>query len=105
VSEAYVSVAIVAVRTCTSCIDFRFVAKQRSPEEVFTPARPVSDEMFATRQYEHLQDRVEAALNEEGRPVVLFGLTGVGKTSLLEYLCRNRDIKRIRVECGGTFEG
>ena len=75
-----------------------------TPEDVFTPARPVGDDMFATREYEHLQDRVEAALREQGRQVVLFGLTGVGKTSLVGYLCRNRRIPYVRVECGPTFE-
>jgi len=74
------------------------------PEEVFTPASPVSDDMFATRKYEHLQDRVEAALREHGRQVVLFGLTGVGKTSLIGHLCRARGIGHVRVECGSTFE-
>jgi ATPase family associated with various cellular activities (AAA) len=80
------------------------MARLPKPEDVFTPARPVSDDMFATRQYEHLQDRVEAALDEQGRQVVLFGLTGVGKTSLANYLCRNREIERIRIECGSPFE-
>lgn len=43
-----------------------------TPEQVFTPSRPVSDDMFATRQYEHLQDRVEGALVEQGRQIVLY---------------------------------
>jgi conflict system STAND superfamily ATPase len=60
--------------------------------------------MFATRKYESLQDRVEGALNEQGRQVVLFGLTGVGKTSLVGHLCRHRKIAYVRVECGPTFE-
>lgn len=74
------------------------------PEDVFTPATPVLDDMFATRRHEDLQDRVENVLGERGRQVVLFGLTGVGKTSLIRYLCRQRDIPYVRVECGGTFE-
>jgi hypothetical protein len=49
------------------------------PEDVFTPATPVRDDMFATRRHEHLQDRVEAILGERGRQVVLHGLTGVRK--------------------------
>jgi MoxR-like ATPase len=60
--------------------------------------------MFATRKYEDLQDRVENALREQGRQVVLFGLTGVGKTSLVGYLCRRRKISYRRVECGPPFE-
>ncbi|MEJ7569015.1 MAG: AAA family ATPase [Gaiellaceae bacterium] len=79
------------------------MAKLR-PEDVFTPATPVRDDMFATRRHEDLQDRVEAVLGERGRQVVLFGLTGVGKTSLIRYLCNQRKILYIRVECGGTFE-
>jgi hypothetical protein len=31
-------------------------------------------------------------------------LTGVGKTSLIRYLCRNRGIPFLRVECSQTFE-
>lgn len=60
--------------------------------------------MFATRKYEHLQDRVEAALKEHGRQVVLFGLTGVGKTSLIGHLCRARTLEYVRVECGLPFD-
>jgi hypothetical protein len=75
-----------------------------SPDEVFTPATPVRDDMFATRRHEHLQDRVESALGERGRQIVLYGLTGVGKTSLVRYLCRTRGIPYVRVECGPPFE-
>jgi Cdc6-like AAA superfamily ATPase len=74
------------------------------PEDVFTPATPVRDDMFATRRHEDLQDRVEAVLGQRGRQVVLFGETGVGKTSLVHFLCRQRKIPYVRVECGGTFE-
>lgn len=44
------------------------------PEDVFTPATPVQDDMFATRHHEHLQDRVEDALGEPGRQVVVYGV-------------------------------
>lgn len=77
---------------------------KRTPEQVFTPAKPVSDDMFANRQFEGLQKRVEGALLEQGRQVILYGETGVGKTSLVNHVCRTRSIKRIRVECGDTFE-
>jgi hypothetical protein len=75
-----------------------------SPDEVFTPATPVRDDMFATRRHERLQDRVEAALGQRGRQVVLYGLTGVGKTSLVRYLCNQRNIPMVRVECGPPFD-
>jgi AAA+ superfamily predicted ATPase len=75
-----------------------------SPEDVFTPAKPVSTDMFATRRHERLQDRVEEALNEPGRQVVLYGDTGVGKTSLIMYLAAQRGISMLRVECGPSFE-
>ena len=60
--------------------------------------------MFATRHHEHLQDRVEDALGEPGRQVVVYGVTGVGKTSLIRHLCRNRGIPYLRFECSHTFE-
>jgi ATPase family associated with various cellular activities (AAA) len=74
------------------------------PDEVFTPAAPVRDDMFATRRHEDLQDRVEAVLGERGRQAILYGDTGVGKTSLVRYLCHQREIAFVRVECGGPFE-
>lgn len=75
-----------------------------NPEDVFTPAKPVSTDMFTTRRHERLQDRVEDALNEPGRQVILYGDTGVGKTSLVTYLAVQRAIKLLRVECGAPFE-
>lgn len=74
------------------------------PEDVFTPATPVSREMFATRRHEDLQDRVEGALREHGRQVVLYGDTGVGKTSLVRYLAEERGIPMVEVGCGPTYE-
>jgi AAA ATPase domain len=75
-----------------------------SPDEVFTPAAPVRDDMFATRRHEHLQDRLEAVLSQRGRQVVLYGPTGVGKTSLVRYLSSQRNVPMVRVECGPPFE-
>lgn len=71
------------------------------PEDVFTPATPVRDDMFATRRHERLQERVQGALQEQGKQVIAYGPTGVGKTSLIRYLCRNGNIKYVRVERQG----
>jgi hypothetical protein len=80
------------------------MAKKLTPEDVFTPASPVHPRVFATRRHEHLQDRVQQALEEKGRQVVLHGPTGVGKTSLVNYLCSERNFPMVRVECGPPFE-
>lgn len=77
---------------------------QLTPEEVFTPARPVRDDMFTTRRHKRLQERVEASLLEQGRQIVVYGPTGVGKTSLIKHICGRRNVSMVRVECGGTFE-
>lgn len=73
------------------------------PETVFTPATPVRDDMFATRRHERLQERVQGALRERGKQVIAYGPTGVGKTSLVRYLCHRNDINFVRVECGEDF--
>jgi hypothetical protein len=74
------------------------------PEQVFTPASPVQEDMFAARRHENLEERVESALRQRGRQVVLFGDTGVGKTSLVFHLQRKAGFQMVRVECGPTFE-
>jgi energy-coupling factor transporter ATP-binding protein EcfA2 len=74
------------------------------PEEVFTPATPVQEDMFAARRHEALEDRVDSALAQRGRQVVLYGDTGVGKTSLVLHLARTRKLKMLRVECGPSFD-
>lgn len=78
------------------------------PEEVFTPARPAGPEMWAAREFSGpdspggLQARFLSRLIEPGRQIVLYGDTGVGKTSLVEHVCSANEIKLIRVECGPT---
>jgi Cdc6-like AAA superfamily ATPase len=74
------------------------------PEEVFTPTTPVRDDMFATRRHEKIEDRVQQALREPGRQIILYGPTGVGKTSLLRFLCHKNQTPYVRVECGGEFD-
>lgn len=78
------------------------------PEAVFTPARPVGPHMWASRESSGasaagVQRRFEQRLAEPGRQVVLYGDTGVGKTSLVEHVCATNEIGYIRVECGQTF--
>jgi Cdc6-like AAA superfamily ATPase len=80
------------------------MAKRLQPRDVFTPASWADPRVFATRRHLHLQDRVESALAEKGRQVVLFGQTGVGKTSLVHYICTERNFPYVRVECGEPFE-
>lgn len=61
------------------------------PEDVFTPRQPPERDMFTRRNEADLygnpglQDRVREALRERGGQVILFGDTGVGKSTLLKY--------------------
>ena len=73
-----------------------------TPEQVFTPRAPVGEDMYAARRYEALEDRVRNALAEQGAQVVLYGETGVGKTSLVNHLARG--VKMVRIECGPSFD-
>lgn len=78
--------------------------KRPNPEDVFTPASAVQEDMYASRRHANLEERLNAALNEKGRQVVLYGDTGVGKTSLVNHLARTRKIKMVRIECAGTLD-
>ena len=74
------------------------------PSEVFTPASPVQEDMFAQRRHADLEARVNLALAQRGRQVILYGDTGVGKTSLVFHLVRQSKFKMVRVECGPDFD-
>src|SRR5690349_9481907 len=77
---------------------------ESDPARVFTPAQPVQPDMFASRRFGHLQERFEDMLGEPGRQIVLYGDTGVGKTSLVRYICETQNIPMVYVECGQRFE-
>jgi hypothetical protein len=70
---------------------------------VFTPARPASKEVFAERTSENLQARVIQALRDPGLHVVLYGPTGVGKTSLVHNVCAGAGLSKVGVNAGGPF--
>ena len=77
-------------------------AASRQPpraEAYFTPRTPVGREMFARRDEDHLQQRLENNLAELGAQVMLYGDTGVGKTSLLLRVAEEMGIGVARVEC------
>lgn len=80
------------------------------PGDVFTPARAVSREMWASRVYAGpnqpggLQRRFEQRVADVGRQIVLHGDTGVGKTSLVQHICETKRIRYVHVECGQPFE-
>jgi hypothetical protein len=74
------------------------------PINVFTPSKAVRADMFASRHYENLQENFAFAVREPGRQIVLYGDTGVGKTSLVRYLTTTTGLNVVRVECGGRFD-
>lgn len=74
------------------------------PHDVFTPAAALRQDMFATREGQLLERELMDALNEPGRHVAIHGWTGVGKTSLVEYVCERNDIRYLPVECAGSVD-
>lgn len=79
--------------------------RRRDPNEVFTPKSVVSREMFARRNEADLdgrpglQDRLRAALRDRGGQVLMYGDTGVGKSSLLKYAAEDEGLKVVSIEC------
>jgi len=77
----------------------------RRPEDVFTPKTIATREMFERRNEPDLadnpglQDNLRDALREQGGQVILFGDTGVGKSSLLRYAAEDEGLDFITVEC------
>lgn len=75
------------------------------PEDVFTPRTIVSRDMFERRNEPDLgglpglQDSLQDALRERGGQVLLYGDTGVGKSSLLKYAAEEERLDYVLVEC------
>lgn len=79
------------------------------PEDVFTPKTIVTREMFERRNEPDIdgnpgvQDRLQDALRERGAQVLLFGDTGVGKSSLVKYASEDETLFAVPVECGSDM--
>lgn len=75
------------------------------PEDVFTPKTIVTRDMFARRNEQDLdgnpglQDTVQDALRERGGQILLYGDTGVGKSSLLKYAAEDEGLGTVTIEC------
>lgn len=76
-----------------------------NPEDVFTPRTIVTPAMFERRNEPDLgglpglQDSLQDALRERGGQVLLYGDTGVGKSSLLKYAAEDEYLDSVLVEC------
>jgi Cdc6-like AAA superfamily ATPase len=79
--------------------------RRRDPGEVFTPKSVVSREMFARRNEPDLrgrpglQDQLREALRERGGQILMYGDTGVGKSSLLKYAAQDEHMEPVTIEC------
>lgn len=76
-----------------------------APEEVFTPKTVVSKTMFEARNEPDLngvpglQDRLKQALKEQGSQILIYGDTGVGKSSLLTNVAELVGRETVEVDC------
>lgn len=79
------------------------------PEDIFTPKTIVTREMFERRNEPDadgnpgVQDRLQDALRERGAQVLIFGDTGVGKSSLVKYAAEDEYLEAVTVECGSDM--
>jgi hypothetical protein len=51
-----------------------------------------------------VQTRMQRSLREPGKQIVVYGETGVGKTSLVEHACRSLDSDWVAVQCSTDLE-
>lgn len=76
-----------------------------TPEEVFTPRTIVTRDMFERRNEPDMdgnpgvQDRLVDALRDRGGQVLIYGDTGVGKSSLIKYAAEDEELNMVTVEC------
>ncbi|MGB3676530.1 MAG: ATP-binding protein [Candidatus Nanopelagicales bacterium] len=80
------------------------------PEDVFTPKTIVTRAMFERRNEPDadgnpgVQNRLQDALRERGAQVLIFGDTGVGKSSLVKYAAEDETLFAVTVECGSEMK-
>src|SRR4051812_18987406 len=74
------------------------------PTMVFTPDVPVTPDRFTARDEDGAQDATQLALATPGRHLLLFGPTGAGKTSLLNFVAAEQKLRVLYEVCFGPFE-
>ncbi|WP_419494253.1 EutP/PduV family microcompartment system protein [Chryseobacterium bernardetii] len=65
-------------------------------EDIFTPSQP-ADVTFVERS--EINKRLERALKTPGKQIILYGYSGVGKTTLLANKLKESQIKYIKTNC------
>lgn len=79
------------------------------PEDIFTPKTIVTREMFERRNEPDaegnpgVQDRLQDALRERGAQILVYGDTGVGKSSLVKYAAEDEVLEAVTIECGSEM--
>lgn len=80
-----------------------------APEQVFTPKTIVTREMFERRNEPDaegnpgVQDRLQDALRERGAQVLIYGDTGVGKSSLVKYATQDEHRTAVTIGCSSEM--
>ena len=80
-----------------------------APEQVFTPKTIVTRDMFERRNEPDaegnpgVQNRLQDALRERGAQVLIYGDTGVGKSSLVKYAAQDENRTTVTVGCSSEM--